>query len=292
MSMMWVGIGSAALSAGTTLYTNNKNAKALKGAQAQPLDIAKVIAEARENAAANLQSSIALENTLRPGTAALRTTNDLSLGNMASGNTAGIQARDSLLAGLTEGTFSGNPLLEASTSSILDSLKLGGTLGKDVQAQAVKAALEKGGAAGISGSGAARGLVARDLGLTSMQVLQQRQAQGLQAGVAAESAILGRYGAAAGAAGQDIQRAGLLASIIEGRALPESGLSPGSIANLYVGDKNTQDQVRMDAASASAAQRSSNMNALLGFGTTAMSAYGTSKKAGSPGVADPSNPYG
>lgn len=289
--MTWAALGAAAVGAAGSMYSANKNAKALKGAQGQPLDIAKVIADARENAAANLGNSIALENQFRPGTAALRTAVDSSLGGLAGGNTPGLLVRDSLLSSISEpfATSTGsNPLLEASANSILENLKLGGTLGRDVQQQAVKAALEKGGAAGISGSGAVRGLVARDLGLTSLGLLQQRQNQALTAGSALEDMkikadqarlndFLGRIGAATGAAGQDIQRTGLLASIIDGRALPESGLSPGAIANLSVGDVNRQDQIRMDAAAADAARRNQTTNALLGFGSVALGAYAGSK---------------
>jgi hypothetical protein len=276
MSMMWVGIGSAAAGLAGNLYTSNKNAKALKGAQAKPLDIAQVISDARENAASNYRNSFALESQFRPGTAALRGTVDNALGALDSGRTPGFAARDSLLGGLGESKTS-NPLLDASVASIFDNLKLGGTLGRDVQQQAAQAALEKGGAAGISGSGAARGLVARDLGLTSLGLLQQRQAQGLQAGSTMAQLnlqdFLGRMSAAQAAAGQDTQRTSLLASIIDARALPESGLSPGGIANLYVGDKNAQDQQRMNLAQASAARNTQDMNALLGFGTQAAGAY-------------------
>lgn len=294
--MSYIYLGSAVIGATGSMYTANKNAKALKGAQGQPLDISKIIADARTSASENLANSINLENTFRPGTAALRTATDNSLGNLSTGNTAGFQARDSLLSTISDPrvTATGsNPLLEASAASILDNLKLGGALGRDVQQQTVKAALEKGGMAGISGSGAGRGLVARDVGLTSLGLLQQRQTQAMGAGATLEGLkiqaqqarlndFLGRLGAAGTAAGQDAQRTGLLASIVDARALPESGLSPGALANLYVGDKNAQDQQRMDFASASAARNTSTMNALLGFGTQAAGAYfGAPKKAGS-----------
>jgi hypothetical protein len=287
--MAWWNVGVAAVGVASNLYTSNKNSKTLKGAAAQPLDIAKVIADARENAAANYANSFSLENQFRPGTAQLRTTVDGSLNTLAGGMTPGFQARDSLLGQLGQ-SQSTNPLLEASVNSIFENLKLGGTLGRDVQQQAAKAALEKGGSAGFSGSGAARGLVARDLGLTSLGLLQQRQAQGLQAGSAVGQLqlqdFLGRMSAAQGAAGQDAQRTSLLASIIDSRALPESGLSPGGIANLFVGDKNAQDQQRMDLAAASAARNTSNMNALLGFGTQAAGAYFGSKGGAGTTVAD------
>ncbi len=285
--MTWVYVGVTAVGAVGSAVQGNQARKAAAGAAPKPLDISQIIADARQNAANNYANSFALESQFRPGSAALRTTADNSLGNLATGNTAGFQARDSLLGQLSGSQISStgsNPLLEASAASILDSLKLGGALGRDVQTQAAKAALEKGGAAGISGSGAARGLLARDLGLTSMQVLNQRQGQALQAGSTLEGIkmqndqlrlndFLGRIGAAQSAAGQDTQRAGLISQIMDARALPESGLSPGALANLYVGDKNVQDQSNMNLAALKTTTNANTMNSLLGFGSAAAGAY-------------------
>lgn len=255
----------------------------------QQIDIAKVISDARTAASDNLKSSIALEQQFLPDNARLRTVNNQSLTDFASGNTAGFQARDGLLTSIgnpvANSSVSTNPLLQAATESIMGQLKLGGTLGKDVQAQAMQAALEKGGAAGISGSGAGRGLVARDLGLTSLGLLQQRQ-QAAQAAGATQASLalqgeglklndyLGRLSAATGAAGQDAQRTGLLSSIVESRGLPESGLSPSAIAGLAVGNTNLANQTAATNAQIGAYQNTQNLNSLLGFGTTILSANG------------------
>lgn len=299
----WISLGVAAVSAIAKNQADKKNAKALAEAKRDPLDIAKVISDARETARANLANSIALEQQYRPGTAALRTTVDQSLQNLATGNTPGLQARDSLLSTLG-GSFVSNPLLEESANRILGNLRLGGALGPDVQAQAMQAALQKGGAAGISGSGAARGLVARDLGLTSLGLEQQRIQQAQQAGgLLAELGLKDlatRGSLVTNAAGQDISRSNILASIVDARALPESGLSPGAIANLYVGDKNAQDQANMDFAQSQAAARNERLKAMLGFGTMAVggikniigSLGSGGSELGAGGGADPSNPWG
>lgn len=243
----------------------------------QTIDIAKVIADARTAASTNLQQSMALEQQYFPRTSNLRAVNDQSLLDLAQGRTAGFQARDNLISSV--GTSrSSNPLLDAASESILGQLRLGGTLGKDVQAQAMQAALEKGGQAGISGSGAGRGLVARDLGLTSLGVLNQRQKAAQDAGVQTATLslqdYLGRLNAASGAAGQDSQRATLLSQLVEGRALPESGLSPSAIANLYVGNTNAANQTATNNAQIAAYQNTQNLNALLGLGTTVASMTG------------------
>lgn len=300
----WFTLGAAVIGGIASNQAAKKNAAAIRDAKPDPLDISKVISDARTAASENYARSIGLEQQFRPGTAALRTTTDQSLQALAAGQTPGLQARDSLLSSLG-GSYATNPLLQESANRILGNLRLGGALGPDVQAQAMQAALQKGGAAGISGSGAARGLVARDLGLTSLGLEQQRIQQAQQAGTAMAQLNLQdlatRGNLITNAAAQDASRAGLLASIVDARALPESGLSPGAIANLYVGDKNAQDQFAVTSAAAQAQNRNATLNSLLGFGTMAASGakninwgglFGGSPALGAGGGADPSNPWG
>lgn len=276
-----VGTGVGAVVGGLAGLFGSKSSKSSAPAY-KPLDISKIIEDARTNAASNYANSFSLERQYNPGTAALRNTTNIALQNLADGRTPGLQAQKSILDDLSSPAVSAlgtNPLLAESSARILQNLRLGGTLGADVQAQAVKAALEKGGAAGISGSGAARGLVARDLGLTSLGLENQRiqaaqtagatQAQlGLQADALRLQDLLGRTGAINGIAGQDISRTGLLSQLVDARALPESGLNPGSIASLYVADNNARNQVNVNSAAIAQAQKNSNLNALLGFGST------------------------
>lgn len=65
-------------------------------------------------------------------------------------------------------------LRHATTNAILDQLNLGGQLPADVIAQINQSALQSGGQAGIAGMGAGRNLTARDLGLTSLDLLNNR----------------------------------------------------------------------------------------------------------------------
>lgn len=247
----------------------------------QPLDISKIIADSREAAKTNYAGSIALEKEYNPQQAALRGVTNNALGAMAAGHTPGQYAANSLLSETTTskvGDSFMNSLLSESADRILSNLRLGGTLGKDQQAVAVQAALQKGGMAGIGGSGAGRGLVARDLGLTSLQLEKDRIGQAQTAGTnLADLAMrgdalrlqdfLGRAGVAQNATAQEMQRTGLLASTVDSRALPEFGLSPGSIASLYVADNNAKNQVSSNSAQIDAYQSSQNLNALLGLGT-------------------------
>lgn len=250
----------------------------------QPLDISKIIAESRANAATTLAESKNLEQQYFPGTTILRNAAEVSLGKLANQSTAGFQARNSLLDGLggpiANASVSSNPLLQGAADRILGQLNLGGKLDAETQAAATRAALQGAGTAGISGSGAARGLVARDLGLTSLALQNQRQQAALgagntlaQLGLQGESLklqdYLGRYNAAQGAAGQDIQSTTLLGNLIDARQMPNAGLSSTDIANLYSGQNNAQNQMNATNASIAAQRSNSNLQALLGLGTAA-----------------------
>jgi hypothetical protein len=268
-----------------------------------PLDISKVISDSRANAAETLAQSKNLESQYFPGTTILRGTTDIALGNLANQNTAGFAARNSLLGGMgspiADASVSSNPLLQASADRIMGQLNLGGKLDAETQAAATRAALQGAGSAGISGSGAARGLVARDLGLTSLALnnsrIQNAQASGnlmAQLGLQGEQLKLqdamSRFGAASGAAGQDTQATGLLASIIDSRVMPNAGLSATDIANLYAGQNNAQNQVNANNAAIAQQTKNQQLNALLGFGSMAATlGAGGAFKPSTP----PANPY-
>lgn len=66
--------------------------------------------------------------------------------------------------------------------SILDQLNLGGSLDQELQNQVITNALEGNAATGFGVGNGGRGLVARDLGLTSMDLLRRRQQDALGAG--------------------------------------------------------------------------------------------------------------
>lgn len=268
-----LAIGAVAV-AGASAYTASQNRIASNKANdliaKNGLNISNVIDTARQNASDNLKASIALERQLQPGTAALRLTADAGLEDLASGHTAGLQARNALL----EGISSPNPLLQASTDSILKQLQLGGKLDPETQAAVTKAALENGGTAGISGSGAGRGLVARDLGLTSLSLISARQNAALQGGAALTSDLSTRYGIASNAAAQDANNALGIASLIDKRAMPESGISSGSLVDLIVGQHNEQNQNIANRAKIDVASNNANNAAFAQLISGLTSAYG------------------
>lgn len=66
--------------------------------------------------------------------------------------------------------------------SILDELNLGSQLGDELQNEVIKASLQGNTASGFGASAGGRGLVARDLGITGLDLLRRRQQDALGAG--------------------------------------------------------------------------------------------------------------
>lgn len=261
MSMAWVAVGVIGGAVVGGVAGNALTNKASPAGLHTPLDIQGIIADARKNAEANLSNSLALEQKYLPGTASLRKSTDTALTDQLTGNTNTLKARDSLLPQLTDA----NPLLKESSTSILNQLKLGGKLDPETQNAVVRGALQAGGTAGITGSGAGRGLVARDLGLTSLNLLNQRQQAAQQAGSLLSSDLLSRSSALNAYSSADANRTLGISSLIDQRAMPESGLSANSIADLYVAENNAADKARLEEAKLKAAARQSKINAILGF---------------------------
>jgi len=286
--MAWIAVIGTVVSAGVSAYGASQNRiaanKANDAINKNRLNVGQVIDDARKQAEDNYANAIALENKYDPTTAALRLQSNQSLTDVLNGNTAGLQARNKLLGELGDA----NPLLKASTENILKQLSLGGKLDAETQAAVTKGALEAGGSAGISGSGAGRGLVARDLGLTSLNLINQRNAAALQGGNALSADFASRFGLAGTAAAQDQGAALTIANLMNSRALPNAGLDPGAVANLDVGVNNQQNQnianraqIQIASNNANAAAISQLIGGLSGaYGSYAGSAAGILKGGG------------
>lgn len=140
--------------------------------------------------------------------------------------------------------------LRAATSrSILDELNLGGNLGDELQDQVIRNALEGNAATGFGVGQGGRGLVARDLGLTSLDLAARRRAE-------ASGAVRGQTP---------------LANLFN----PDRGLSPSSIAGDIRGVQAKQDEL----ANLQEDIRRQNFSSLLNtggriLGTAAGAAFG------------------
>jgi hypothetical protein len=268
MDPISIGLGAANLLGG--LFGKKKKVSY------QPLDINKIISDARTQAAENYRQSFDLERQYNPQQAALREQGNAAIQSLLSGTTSGQKAYGRILDDVVSGDIGApNQALSESSDSILASLKLGGNLDAETQNAVVRSALQGAGAAGIAGSVAGRGLVARDIGLTSLQLLNARQQAALQAGQALsadESArrqfLLGRAGAGATAAATDASRILGATNVIDSRALPSAGLDPGAVASLYIADHNAKNQINATNTAIGNANRSNLIDSILGFGST------------------------
>jgi len=249
------------------------------------VDIGKLVADARANSEANLAKSLELEKKYLPGQAQLRdvTTTNL-LNQLTTGGTAQTQRQEALtkLLGFTPAsatpTYEGTALFKAATDKIAADLALGGNLDPETQAAVVRGALSGAGRSGIIGSQAGRGLTARDLGLTSLQLSQARQNAALgagqiqsqlglqqaQLGLSAGDQLLRSLGMGVEATGAEATRAANIYGMMANQALPESGLSSGSLADIEVGQTNAYNQRLMDAAGIKAGGAISGIQSAVG----------------------------
>ncbi len=281
-------IGSALIGVGGSMYAANQNKKAVQSAidNQKQVDIGKLVADSRVNAEENLKKSLELEQTYLPGQAAVReaTTQQLltQLGSGAQGQRDDAMAR--LLGFIDQGrpsstpTYEGSALFQSAADKILADLNLGGTLDAETQSAVVRGALSGGGRSGIIGSEAGRGLVARDLGLTSLQLQQARQQAALNAGnlqsqlglqqVSLDQNAYSKYLQALGlgvdATTGQLSQAASLYNLGNSQVLPESGLSSTDIANVTVGQTNAYNQNLMNAAGMRAANNSAMASGISG----------------------------
>ena len=254
-------------------------------AKQQRVDIGKLVADARANSEANLAKSLELEKKYLPGTAQLReTTTENLLSQIAPGGTAATRREEALtkLLGFTPAsatpTYEGSPLFKAAADKIAADLALGGKIDPETQAAVVRGALSGAGRSGVIGSQAGRGLTARDLGLTSLQLQQARQGAALEAGKAqsqlglsqaqlglsAGDQLLRSLGMGVEATSGEVTQAANLYNMLAGQALPESGLSSGSLADITVGDINAYNQRLMDAAAIKAGGAAAGISQMVG----------------------------
>lgn len=243
-------------------------------APAPTVDINALDAQARQIAQRNAADSAALEAQYNPGAAELRRA---SLGAVIDALAAGspasaLQERILAQAGtpLTAQQFD-SPLTRDAIEAARSDLALGGNIPLDVQQQIARRALARSGT--VTGNlGLGRDLTTRDLGLTSLQLRDQRLARASQIGAqeagleqanAAMRAAADRYGRdnlfdSASVLNQiasgDFARAFGAAQLGQNIAQPAAGLDPGSIANLAVGNTNAIAQKQQQDAAIRANQ--------------------------------------
>ena len=273
-------IASAAVGAGTSIYAANQNKKAINSAMAnqKTVDVGKLAEDARANAETNLKNAIAMEQKYLPGQSQLRdvtTQNFLSqlspTGQAATDRQLALERALGFTPASTTPTYQGNALTQSAADAILADLALGGSLDPETQAAVVRGGLASTGRSGVIGSNAGRGLVARDLGLTSLQLRNARQQAALNAGLAQSQLGLSQVGLGLQGSQQYLQSLGLgldatsgnlinagnLYGLLASQPYPDVGLSSGDLASVTVGQTNAQNQNAMNAAGLLASNNSS-----------------------------------
>jgi len=247
----------------------DKQAKAAKEAaeaakQSGP-DVGALQAAAESAAERNIRNSLRLEQMYAPEQAAIR---EQSLNALLERLKAGDpEATDAIaqLRALSSKQQEGSLLSDAIAAARADLAK-GGELPLDVQNAVTRSAIAAGGMAGGGQLGMGRAIVPRDLGLTTLALRNQRLDRATQLGQAEteQTELAARLAEALQSAGVNRDTNLLrLASFGQTLTPPESGLSPGDIASLYLTGSANQTQARLSAAQL-AAQKAQNQAQLYG----------------------------
>lgn len=293
-------VGAAAAVKGT--MDANKNAKAAQSfAQEQAnrpaptVDINALDAQAREFAKRNAAEGYALNEQYNPGL------NDLRQDSLAginaslprSAQTTELANRVFSQAGTAPSASYDSPLLRQAIAQAQAQLALGGALDQETQNAVTRRGLATAGSVS-GGLGLGRDIVARDLGLTSLQLQQKRLADA--AAIGQQEAALGQGNAALSMQGQlagqnnlfssanflssldsgDFARQLNAATLAQNIADPATGLDPGTVANLAVGNSNATASAQQQAAAlkiGAANQKSALGGQLAGVGMGLVSKY-------------------
>ena len=276
----------AAIAAAGTIYgavsSADSSRKAINAqkdaAKAAQIDIDALNEQTKTISRQNALDSAALEKQLNPEVPLIRTAaNQAVLGGIAK-SPQEQQSMALLQSALANG---GNaPLLQEAIAKARSNLALGGKLDAETQNAVTRSGIANAGAvAGAQGGvNLGRDVVARDLGLTSLQLENQRLAQALGAGgqeQQGEQLQLQRMQMLQGLDQAGFGRAMAAGQYGESIRQPNVGLDPTAIANLKVGNSNANSAALSNQANIYGRQSQNYMQtAGQGFGTLmAMNKY-------------------
>lgn len=223
----------------------NKAAKAGK-VSPQSVDIGALNAEATSMAGKNARASIALENELTPEVAQLRSESIKNLLGDLSGEDQYTNLLRDQYSAILSGQGGGDiELLQLANNRAKEDLLLGGEIPLDVRNQVARISAANAASVGGGGLGLGRDLAARDLGLTSLQLRDNRLTNALSSGQAYFNAGQGNLANQFNALGglNNLSATGFgrrqaLATLGQAIERPQVGLSQGSIADIAVGNSN------------------------------------------------------
>lgn len=280
---------------------SNASSQAQQAGQASQVDISALDEQTRRIAKQNALDSAALEQQLTPEVPQLRTAANqgvLSGLNPTTGETASTNLLLGNLGKPAGEDISASPLLQSAISRAQSNLDLGGRLPQDVQNLVTRTALAHAGAVG-GGLGLGRDIAARDLGLTSLDIQNQRLSQAASLGGQQTGIDQFNVGTHFGNANNLLQQIQMLQQISQGQfgrqlagaqygnsiQQPIVGLDPTSVGNIAIGNQNNSAKYLAQQANLSGAQGNSYLNLagqFLGAGLNGLSKY---KPAGTPSTA-------
>ena len=221
---------------------------------------------AYDQARLNIGRSIGLEEMYDPLTAASREeAMRRFMQDVESGGSLGmdVEAKLKQLMGtdLAVPELERSALLDRAREEAMRELELGYDLPQDVRNLVMRTAAGKGSSSGFLGGQGGRDIGARDLGLTSMDIFNQRLGRASQMGMQEEATNVGQQGLKAQIAqinkqfglqaGQALQnkrqtefanRFGMT-QFTQGLERPVSGIDPGDLASFMVADVNQRNQL-------------------------------------------------
>lgn len=266
------------------------------------VDINALDAQARAFARKNAADSADLENQYSPGVSQLRNNSIAALNNgqPRSAATQALINRIAGQAGTAPSASYDSPLLRDAIAKAKSDLALGGTLDAETQNAVTRHALATAAGAGGGGLTLGRDVTARDLGLTSLSLANQRLQNASNIGN--QEAALGQGNANLSLQSQlagtnnlfnsanflnsidsgDFARQMALANFTQNIAQPASGLDPSSVVNLAVGNSQAKAQGLQQAAALQASganQKSAFGGQLIGAGLGVASNYFANRPA-------------
>jgi len=251
----------ALVTAGTTIYGASQQKKAQKkaaasaaeAARASQVDPDEIASKVGKQAEQNLARSMALEGVYAPAQQSFRNESiQALLERLRSGDAYGDQAMQSLSEGLASGDLgmTRSQLLTDAIARAAQDLAMGGSLDVQTRNEVMRKSLANAGAVGGGGLGLGRTITARDLGLTSMDVANDRLARAASLGQIEQQvnqadtqtgfqnrslrAQLAQalQGASANRTGQQLG----LAQFGQSLQPPTVGLDPASYADIFLGN--------------------------------------------------------
>lgn len=305
---------SAVVGAGASAYGSQQQKKAAEKAAAAGgggVDIASLDQQARDLSKRNVADSIALEKQFDPSVAALREQATSSLLPYTGTNNPLSSTAQTLRTGLYgdfakagDAKLEKSGLLNDAVSRARENLALGGALDTATRNEVSRRAAANAGSVGGGGLGLGRDLSARDLGLSAMQLGNQRlqsasalgaqeqdflNAQG-QFGMQNTAQRLSTAGLISDLGQQDFARQFQLAQFGQSIARPQTGLDPSSLVNLTTGNQNAANASAQQQAAIAAQNRNAMIGAagnLIGAG---INAYGNRQPAASKAPAASTTP--